>query len=415
MRYLFTLIIIGHFSTLLSQVDSKLLQLADSLYNLKKYEPAGVAYKTYLKESAKTLNPLVSYKTAVCFSKLGDEKETVHWLKQAIKEGVDDVYLSNIRFDINFFPVKHSKQWEQFMHANLGTFEREAEDIDYPEFRNELLLLWEVDQYYRQIIFKRYQGRAPRELAAVTEAVDRYNAKRVEEMMTKIGWPSHSKVGRDGAHAAWNIVQHAVFNPPLMRICLAKMREALENKEVDGIDYAYLYDRYQGVCNLEKIDYGIIRNIPIRDEYMVEQRRREVGFKQSLTDYLGNYKPKSKKEYTEADQKLEETYTLNIKTGRTLFAEGNLEGAAKSYGKAMRCHGHIKMEDILDAAKVYAMLDTPRSRFNAIQKIRTLSARGYSNLLVLKKEEAFNSLRQEKAWIEIVEIIDRYNGVSTKN
>ena len=46
---------------------------------------------------------------------------------------------------------------------------------------------------------------------------------------------------------------------------------------IDGIDYAYLYDRFQAVSYLGPQQYGIVRRVVIEDEHLVNERRKAAG------------------------------------------------------------------------------------------------------------------------------------------
>lgn len=257
------------------------------------------------------------------------------------------------------------------------------------------------------MIFGRYNWRPPNELANATEAVDRFNASRVEEIIGEIGWPTYNKVGHDGAHATWSIIQHAVFNPPLMKLSLEKMKIALENNQIDGVDYAYLYDRFNAVSFLGKQDYGIVRNVPIRDEYEVEKRRKEIGFEITLTEYLGEYKTLSEKEYLTNEKEIHIHYKEAIHEGEEYLLDKNYEQAFEFYSVAMECNGFIQTKDIYNYARVLGFLDTRRTKFSVIKMARSLSTRGFNDVDRLKNDVAFDKIRQDENWKEIIGIIEK--------
>lgn len=396
---------------LLSTAQSKNNQLksADSLFRASNYALSATYFEGYLIKNQKGNISDVAYKAAISFAKINNPQKAIFWLQKAVDNDADDTYLTKTRFSIDFYPIRHTKEWQLFIETNLGDFDKDAQSVQYPEIRNELLDLWQSDQYYRQLIFGRYKGRPPMELGNVTESVDRFNTKRLEEIVNEIGWPTFSKVGKDGAHAAWNIIQHAVFNPPFMKICLREMKLALKNNQVDGVDYAYLYDRFQAVCYIDKIDYGIVRGVPIRDGYDVDKRRKMIGFKETVQEYLGSYTPISKEEYEANDKKLELEYKNFILQGKDHFNAGSLQKAAESYNRALDSYGYVLTEDIYEYARLLALLDTPRSKFNAIRMIRSLAARGYSDVEKIKAEEAFKNILENENFIEIISIIEKYN------
>lgn len=405
-----TLCLLGAISAV-GQSEFLLLNSADSLFRLEQYAESAKRYEQYFAKENKAISTSQLYKISVAYSLSSNAEKAVYWLGKALDKGYDDLYLTETRFDLHFDPIRHTSQWKSFFNQQLQAFEKEASSIQYPELRQELLTLWQSDQFYRQLIFGQYNGRAPNELGRVTEAVDRFNAIRLEEIINEIGWPTYAKVGRDGAHAAWNIIQHAVFNPPLMKRSLEEMEKALEVQQVDGIDYAYLYDRYQAVCYIGKQKYGIVRRVSIEDEYLLEERRNEIGFSISMADYLGTYTPISQEEYLLQEEELKKQYTLNLELGMKALNNESFEEAAQYFRLVFECYGLIQMEDIYQMARVQALLNTPRSRFNAIRYIRSLSARDFSDLERLLSDPAFEVLKENESFKEVIQIMEKYNVV----
>lgn len=72
--------------------------------------------------------------------------------------------------------------------------------------------------------------------------VDAENRQWLQKVVGQHGWPGRTLVGRDGAHAAWLLVQHADADPAFQKTCLRLMTEA-RTGEVDVADIAYLTDR----------------------------------------------------------------------------------------------------------------------------------------------------------------------------
>ena len=75
------------------------------------------------------------------------------------------------------------------------------------------------------------------------EKIHLHNAKRLQEIIVEIGWPSRNKVGDQGSQAAWLIVQHAISWPSFMKSCLTLMSDQLEQSAIDTVHIAYLSDR----------------------------------------------------------------------------------------------------------------------------------------------------------------------------
>ena len=72
--------------------------------------------------------------------------------------------------------------------------------------------------------------------------VDTENRAWLKQIVEKSGWPTAGQVGKDGAHAAWLLVQHADDEPAFQKRCLELMTKAPAG-EVSPTDVAYLTDR----------------------------------------------------------------------------------------------------------------------------------------------------------------------------
>jgi hypothetical protein len=115
------------------------------------------------------------------------------------------------------------------------------------------------------------------------QAVDARHTSRMRKIVEKHGWPGHSLVGVDGAHAAWLLVQHA--DSSFMAQCLPLMERAVAAGEAAGKDYAYLLDRVrmrQGKTQIYGTQFtsaadGRLVLYPIEDAEYVDERRRAVG------------------------------------------------------------------------------------------------------------------------------------------
>lgn len=121
------------------------------------------------------------------------------------------------------------------------------------------------------------------QVTARMKAVDEDNTKWLKGVVEKDGWPSNTRVGKDSAHAAWLLVQHADADPKFQRRCLDLMAR-LPKDEVSQSDLAYLTDRVllaEGKKQLYGTQFtsvdGKWKPRPLQDEAHVDKRRAEVG------------------------------------------------------------------------------------------------------------------------------------------
>lgn len=123
-------------------------------------------------------------------------------------------------------------------------------------------------------------------------AIDRANRQRMKEIVARYGWPGNSLVGKEGANAAWLLVQHADADRPFQKECLGLMEQAAAKGEASKTNLAYLTDRVL-VGEHKKQRYGTqAREVngrfepePIEDEANVDKRRAEVGLP-PLAEYM---------------------------------------------------------------------------------------------------------------------------------
>jgi hypothetical protein len=170
-----------------------------------------------------------------------------------------------------------------------------------PELRNQLLERFKEDQAPREAIVeldKKWNVFSNETLAKLNKedraiyqkAIDRMvevdaeNTKWLKTIVEKDGWPTISMVGKDGANAAWHLVQHADEEPLFQRQCLDLM-EKCPKGEVSKRNIAYLTDRVL-LKEKKKQIYGTqfittsdgkMEPRPIEDEENVDIRRKEVG------------------------------------------------------------------------------------------------------------------------------------------
>src|SRR5262245_44497523 len=169
-----------------------------------------------------------------------------------------------------------------------------------PELRSELLRRMVTDQEARQAFIQwmndngtngvvvpstlsKEKQREWEQIAGKLKAVDEDNTKRLRSLVEKHGWPTCTLVGKDGANAAWLLVQHADADPRFQRQCLDLMAK-LPRDEVSPSNLAYLTDRVllaEGKkqrygTQLIRVD-GKLKPRPLEDEANVDRRRAEVG------------------------------------------------------------------------------------------------------------------------------------------
>lgn len=119
------------------------------------------------------------------------------------------------------------------------------------------------------------------------QEVHERNARRLHEVVLGDGWPGITRVGRDGAEAAWKIAQHAISWPAFMREALAALEIAADIGEAPRWQVAYLVDRIRTMEGREQVygtqlDWnkeGEMVPSPIENEAEVDGRRAAAGLR----------------------------------------------------------------------------------------------------------------------------------------
>ncbi len=155
-----------------------------------------------------------------------------------------------------------------------------------PALRQELLKRVEQDQAIRKELISKGSANPDKAVLERMQAIDLDNSKRVRAIVRRYGWPSPELVGRDGAEAAFLIVQHADL--VLQKEMLPLVEKAYRSGGLMGQSYALLLDRVLVGEGKPQI-YGTQAKRfeewkgqepvlePIEDEANVDKRRAEVG------------------------------------------------------------------------------------------------------------------------------------------
>lgn len=69
------------------------------------------------------------------------------------------------------------------------------------------------------------------------------NAKMLNEIIDKIGYPTISKVGKEASEATWLVIQHSIGQPDFMKKCATLLEKEVNENKADPRNLAYLTDR----------------------------------------------------------------------------------------------------------------------------------------------------------------------------
>ena len=158
--------------------------------------------------------------------------------------------------------------------------------VKKPALRLELLKRVEQDQAIRNELISKGAQNPDKAILARMQAADTANTKRMKAIVSQYGWLSPELVGRDGADAAFLLVQHADL--AFQKKMLPLVEKAYRGGGLSGQSYALFLDRVlvgEGkpqvfgtqAKRLEEWKGQEPALQPIADEANVDKRRAEVG------------------------------------------------------------------------------------------------------------------------------------------
>ncbi|AYN66362.1 hypothetical protein D1013_02680 [Euzebyella marina] len=111
------------------------------------------------------------------------------------------------------------------------------------------------------------------------------NAKTLNEIIDKIGYPTVDKVGKEANEAAWLIIQHSIGQPNFMKKCVQLLDIAVKQNKANSKNLAYLTDRIAVCANKPQLygtqfdwdENGELSPNLFDDLKMVNQRRKSIG------------------------------------------------------------------------------------------------------------------------------------------
>jgi len=157
--------------------------------------------------------------------------------------------------------------------------------ISNPALREELLLMVKRDQSVRDEMIGKGVDHPDKAIQEKMRSIDAANLARLKVILQKYGWPGPGLVGKDGADAAFLIVQHS--DHAFQKKTLPLVRKEFLAGQLSGSSYALLLDRVlvgEGKPQIygtqtKPFEYWNGKEpvfYPIKDEANVDKRRAEL-------------------------------------------------------------------------------------------------------------------------------------------
>ena len=111
------------------------------------------------------------------------------------------------------------------------------------QLKKELGEMSEIDQIAAYIPQGKYKDYTQEEWDKFKDSVTTSNKIKIEEIFNCYGFPGFDKVGKDGSHHFWQLVQHCDKYPDFQKNVLKAMDKEVKKGNANPNNYAYLYDR----------------------------------------------------------------------------------------------------------------------------------------------------------------------------
>jgi hypothetical protein len=248
---------------------------ANAAYDAKQYARCAELYEKLAASAGDHSGSL--YNAACCHARDGKADRAFALLDRVVKAGF--VELDDVQADTDLGSLHTDRRWTALIDGVKANVAKMEKAIGDPALRREILAMMQIDQTARKALIA--GGFKDKDKLASMNAIDRKNTARMKEIVAARGWPGKALVGKDGASAAWLLVQHADLDVAFQKLCLAKMEPLVKSRDIEAQQYAYLVDRV-AVAEKRKQTYGTQFNDkrqpqPIEDEEHVDERRKAVG------------------------------------------------------------------------------------------------------------------------------------------
>ena len=166
-----------------------------------------------------------------------------------------------------------------------------TEEIGNKELQNELIKMYVDDQavrgnVMRDIIYK-YKVDTLQISNQNGVMVDSRNRDRLQEIFRESGFPTKKDVGKEAMNGIFLMIQHADGDKEWQKSQLKNIETAVKNGDMNGQNYAYLFDRIKINSNQKqrygtqfaKVDpiNGTVELAETEDLKNLDPRRREIG------------------------------------------------------------------------------------------------------------------------------------------
>ncbi|WP_062052843.1 DUF6624 domain-containing protein [Aquimarina longa] len=156
--------------------------------------------------------------------------------------------------------------------------------MNYNEIAEKIIELKNTDLEFREKLIE--SGKLSEGYNKEMAEIHNKNAKTLNEIINKIGYPTLDKVGKEANEATWLIIQHSIGQPNFMKKCVKLLEIAVHQNKANSKNLAYLTDRIAVFENKPQLygtqfdwdESGELSPNIFDDLKKVNQRRKSIGF-----------------------------------------------------------------------------------------------------------------------------------------
>jgi len=414
MKYVFLYLALVTFTLQLTAQSTlkEWVEKGDKEYDEKNYAASLKSYQNGFK--IEEPEDRLIYNAACSAALAGKKGKAYKLLNQAIEKGWRNKAWMNE--DPDFNSINNGKKWEAvnaLVDEKIAAFEA---TLTYPEIRKELLAMREEDQKLRRAIRTMENEEEKEKLWDQITEVDAKNTARMKTIIDEIGWPKISDVAKDGASAAWILVQHADRQPQFQAKCLPLLEKAFKDGEASGSNYAYLFDRVAlKLGNKQRFgsqamstDDGM-QFSPIEDEWLVNERRAKFNVNPTIEEYAKGmgfeYTVPTKEEAMQNEKKTIEKYETLITQIEEDVTNEAFKDAMEKYGELLKLNGIAKVSDYYNFVRLLVLEEEQNFEF-IVHNIRTALLKDGKINREFFLEPGLNKVKVQPEWDAIKQMLN---------
>lgn len=231
------------------------------------------------------------YRLANSYSKLGEIDSAFYYLNILVNNSCDDRI---IFVDKNFDTLRaYEKQWNDLKQKIKNSFVENIGTIKDTNLAIELFYLGILDQKYR--VYLPSLGQYSKEDGKKYIENEEYLGEKYQKIIKETGLPTLSMVGKFSSIQFFLMIQHSMDKRKYYKL----VKKAWGKGDYDSVSYAMLTDRVLMERDKKQI-YGTQLSsrsdekkypgklilYPVKDFKNVNKRRKKMGFKETVEEYV---------------------------------------------------------------------------------------------------------------------------------